>query len=87
MYSEKNKFYCICSPLSNSTYAKGKIRTSNTENQAIIDNLSKYSFVVKYWNGYEMEIADILSRPLDNDVDSPNEIIPTSFVKRHITRQ
>ena len=40
--------------------------------------------MIKYWRGDDMKIANILSRHSDNNLDSPNEIIPISFVKKHI---
>ena len=40
--------------------------------------------MVKYWKGDDMKIADFLSRHPDNDLDSPNEIIPISFVMTDI---
>ena len=50
----------------------------------LIEHLSEYSFVVKYWKGDDMKVADLLSRHPDNDLDSPNEIIPISFVMSDI---
>ena len=50
----------------------------------LIKHLSEYSFVVKYWEGDDMKVADFLSRHPDNDLDSPNEIIPISFVMSDI---
>ena len=50
----------------------------------LIEHLSEYSFVVKYCKGDDMKIADFLSRHPDNDLDSPNEIIPISFVMTDI---
>ena len=50
----------------------------------LIEHLSECSFVVKYCKGDDMKIADYLSRHPDNDLDSPNEIIPNSFVMTDI---
>ena len=50
----------------------------------LIEHLSEYSFVMKYWKGDDMKVADFLSRHPDNDLDLPNEIIPISFVMSDI---
>ena len=39
---------------------------------------------MKYWKGDDMKIADFSSRHPDNDLDSPNEIIPISLVMTDI---
>ena len=50
----------------------------------LIEHLSEYSFEVKYWKSDDMKIADFLSRHPDNNLYSPNKIIPISFVMTDI---
>ena len=50
----------------------------------LIEHLSDYSFGIKFLNGKEMYISDFLSRNTENDDDSPNEIIPISFLAKEV---
>ena len=43
-----------------------------------------YKFKIKFQKGKELHVTDFLSRHPDNDLDSPNEIIPIAFMAKDI---
>ena len=47
--------------------------------QKLVENLMNYKFKIKFQKGKELHVTDFLSRHPDNDLDSPNEIIPIAF--------
>ena len=49
----------------------------------LIENLSEYKFDIYFLKGKEMHISDFLSRHPD-DEDSPNEIIPITFMLKQL---
>ena len=49
----------------------------------LIENLSEYKFDIYFLKGKEMHVSDFLSRHPD-DEDSPNEIIPITFMLRKL---
>ena len=63
---------------------RAKSEPSTLRIKKLIEHLSQYSFVVTYCKSDDMKIAEILSRHPDNDLDSPNEIIPIYFVMTDI---
>ena len=50
----------------------------------LIEVLSQYSFKVKFLRGKDMTISDFLSRHPGQDLASPNEIIPISFLSKEL---
>ena len=46
-----------------------------------------YKFSIKFLKGKEMFVTDFLSRNPDNDIDSPNEIIPIAFLLKDPTEE
>ena len=46
-----------------------------------------YKFSIKFLKGKEMFVTDFLSRNPDNDLDSPNEIIPIAFLLKDATEE
>ena len=52
--------------------------------QKLVENLMNYKFKIKFQKGKELHVTDFLSRHPDNDLDSPNEIIPIAFMAKDI---
>ena len=52
--------------------------------QKLVENLMNYKFRIKFQKGKELHVTDFLSRHPDNDLDSPNEIIPIAFMAKDI---
>ena len=50
----------------------------------LVEKLMDYNFKIKFLKGKEMYVSDFLSRHPDNDIDSPNEIIPIAFLAQDI---
>ena len=55
--------------------------------QKLVEHLMDYKFSIKFLKGKEMFVTDFLSRNPDNDVDSPNEIIPIAFLLKDATEE
>ena len=55
--------------------------------QKLLEHLMNYKFSIKFLKGKEMFVTDFLSRNPDNDVDSPNEIIPIAFLLKDATEE
>ena len=70
--------YCDHSALVHIIQAKREPPTLRLKK--LLEHLSDYRFGIKFLKGKEMHISDFLSRHTDNDEDSPNEIIPISFM-------
>ena len=52
--------------------------------QKLVENLMNYKFRIKFQKGKELHVTDFLSRHPDNDLDSPNKIIPIAFMAKDI---
>ena len=63
---------------------KAKKQPPTLRLRKVIEDLSDYSFVVKYHKGKDMHVANFLSRHTENDTDDPGEIIPISFVAQDL---
>ena len=55
--------------------------------QKLVEHLMDYKFSIKFLKGKEMFVTDFLSRNPDNDIDSPNEIIPIAFLLKDATEE
>ena len=64
---------------------KAKIELPTLRLKKLIENLSEYRFDIYFLKGKEMHISDFLSRHLD-DEDSPNEIVPITFMLRELEK-
>ena len=65
---------------------RGKREPPTLRLKKLLEQVSQYSFTIKFLKGKDMHISDFLSRHADHDTDSPNEIIPIAFMAEEITK-
>jgi len=64
---------------------KAKTEPATIRIQKLLEKLRRYSFVVLFQKGKDMQVADFLSRHPDNDLDDPHEVIPIAFSTRELS--